>query len=798
VPDSLSDEPITSAVEGAPSAATILQFVDPTNSSTVLFDFNDPTGLNNPGLVKTYFGVGGAFALRTPDTEFLRFAPTNLPGGTTVFSRDPLVESSWRTRFLGSSYDALITGLGALANIIHQGGVLLWQEVGSASIRYIDVEPSAAPAALTGEDRELYYRAKLFDSPQGILISVTRQPYLRGVQLDPSINVLVNSTLLIDVNGDGKSDGWTYTTNSGTPTFSINADEAAARISKSTAFNVTMEQTFATAVSGDIWTGAVDVRVGNTGTIQLKIVFLDSGNAVLRTDAGSAVSLTPTSVKHQFTRVAFTSSAAPASTAKVKLLWIVDSANSSSTTFRLRNAQLEKDDAASTYAGGTQIVANDPAATGSAGRWVPFYVQGSAPAPIQWKAVGDSGAKVQQVVFGVRLPDPRIGGRSFVDLLNRNFFQCESGTLGTDTTSVSDAAASGGDMARVTHATLETMARRVKISATTLLESLRGRHDVWLRVKATAAAKHVIQLRWGASTLDPAPNAGAEYVLETTDMTTFEYVDIKLGTINVPSSPIGLSGVNFELWTRRESGTGNLNLDVLVLGAADSVCTLRAPEGSSETWLGSQLVTPTNPGSLTAGAVVGNDLVLDTGTEAGGVAPNAGQAWPVGFHIITFKLTKAFTSQPWDYKFRVRNITDSTTVSSGQEVSITGRPNTGERTFRKTFASAAGKSYQPQVELTTVTGGQLQIHSIKHEFIPTIGSGEALKADTYLQAAWKEDASSKYVIGMKGALPGYLNPGLNLLYIMPGDVPAATQTLPESVLGRTLTLSGLYSPRWEL
>ena len=63
---------------------------------------------------------------------------------------------------------------------------------------------------------------------------------------------------------------------------------------------------------------------------------------------------------------------------------------------------------------------------------------------------------------------------------------------GTDTTSAADANASGGNMAQCTFATAPDMARRVKVSATTLLDSLRGSVDVWLRVKATVGEDETI------------------------------------------------------------------------------------------------------------------------------------------------------------------------------------------------------------------------------------------------------------------------------------------------------------------
>src|SRR5205085_3357138 len=112
--------------------------------------------------------------------------------------------------------------------------------------------------------------------------------------------------------------------------------------------------------------------------------------------------------------------------------------------------------------------------------------------------------------------------------------QLESATLSNDTTSVADANASGGNVAETAYTTNPTvMAKRCDVNLTTLLECLRGRWKVRVRVKSMASARHVLQMRWAPSSADPAPYGGPEVVHDPSlgGAVSFGYVKKDLGSI---------------------------------------------------------------------------------------------------------------------------------------------------------------------------------------------------------------------------------------------------------------------------
>src|SRR5438309_11080746 len=126
--------------------ASTLQLMD-VDDATVLFDFNSPTGVNNPRQVKSYYGLGGSFQPSSDSLKFIEFEPVTAFGGKHLKARHGLKLATWRTRIKAASYDDLMIAVGRLGELFHDGGrALKWQAEGSTIPVWIDFEPSPTPA----------------------------------------------------------------------------------------------------------------------------------------------------------------------------------------------------------------------------------------------------------------------------------------------------------------------------------------------------------------------------------------------------------------------------------------------------------------------------------------------------------------------------------------------------------------------------------------------------------------------------------------------------------------------------
>lgn len=407
--------------------ATTLQIVD-TDQTTVLFDFNDVTGANNAnaGSVQTQFGVGGAFALNAPEPEQSIFSPTSSPGGRVVFSRDPLVRSSWRTRIRATSYDNLAAGIGELGRLLAQGGILKYVPNGSANTYYIDFEPSPVPVLFSGTELEINQATVLFDTPQGVTISVLRQPYLRGAELDPALNLLTNATLLIDSGGNGTPDGWTH--DNGTD--SIQATTEAFRNSHTAAADL-IHQDYAVGGNGTYTVSGYARRVSGSGTGAIRVASVGGTGS---TDSASISS----STFQRFTATVTTTGATTAIRVSLR-----QGAASGTTVLEFKNVQLEAGSSASTFRCSAQTIANDPT-TANGGRYLPVWIDGDAPTPVKFKAQLGASSNLQSMRVASRLSHGTMGNRRLPDLLNRNHFRVASATTKGSITSATDSTAIGG------------------------------------------------------------------------------------------------------------------------------------------------------------------------------------------------------------------------------------------------------------------------------------------------------------------------------------------------------------------
>jgi len=218
------------------------------------------------------------------------------------------------------------------------------------------------------------------------------------------------------------------------------------------------------------------------------------------------------------------------------------------------------------------------------------------------------------------------------------------------------------------------------------------------------------------------------------------------------------------------------------------------PDGAAQQWLGSELVTPSNPAGLTAGTLVGSVLQLTDNNDAGGTPPNTGLAWPVGRHRVVFKVN-AVSDFTLDWAYRIRNITDSTYAV---EVNITNDLGGGNpRSVALEFDSVAGKSYQPQV---VKTGGAFRVDvlDITHTFIPFLAQDDQFHSEPDNQVVHRRDSSGNLLTELEteGEVPFDVPPGLTAIFVVPLDIPRPGYKEPESVKGRTLTVSVKGAPRY--
>jgi hypothetical protein len=773
--------------------------LDQDDLTKVLFDCDDEAGTT--GIFNGVKTQVRDLRVNAPELEVVRFGPISAPGARTVRSIDRLASMSWRQMISGRPVDDLSQAVGRLSQLIRDGGVIELLLTNGTVTKYADFEPSAA-AALLLEERDVFHATMLNNYPEGIPIAVEIQPGLRSAELDPAVNLAVNPFFLWDTQAPtGTPDNWTWDNTTNITNQTIDAARNGFRFDIATTANRSLQQTSAAAsvAPGDIMPFSFYATAisGTTARARVVIEYLNAASGVLATHTGSLVSLT--SIEQ---RVTLVPPAAPATTDKVRYSIQMADSDAASNTVLIRLGQLEKAAAVSMFRAPTQTVQNDPA--GATGAIYPVWNNGDRPCPgILTVKSPDASPKIQQILAAMRADGPIPGARRLPDYLNtRKLFQCESGTLSGDTSSVADAAASGGNVAQTSYASNPTvMAKRVRMNPTTLLDALRGYWDVYVRVKATAAAKHVLQLRSGPSSADPAPYSSKEVVHDTTGATSFGYGMKRLGAFFVPEEyAVTLAGLAFELWSRRDSGTGSLNWDYIAFVSTDPelmATIVFVAGGSSESWLGKDLVTPTNPAGLSAGSVSGNDLILDAVNEAGGTPPVGGLAWPAGHHLVQFKINGIIPGiSTRSFDLRVRNITDSnnavTKSYSGNEPDV----------LTLEFDSVGGKSYEPQGVLTATTnGGSLIMKQALHQFSPSLGQNEQARMDPGRRsgpAVEKLDSNGKLVqyLSVKGGVLGWFEPGLTLVYLNVGDVPLAGYSEPEDVFARTVVASYTHAPRW--
>jgi hypothetical protein len=766
------------------------------DETTVLWDFQDPTGAVNPGGVITKLAAG--LDLGMAGTNLGTFTPAQRPGGTVLTISDPPVEFTLDMMASATTYDLLVQGLGQLAQWLRDPpGPLRWTQ--GTVARYIDLLGAPRlPALLTGQARASLVPGRK-SSLGPIPLTLVRQPWLRQAELNPASNVWVsNQSMLHDSNRDGTPDGFTLA--AGTAT--IQSSVEAFQLSHNAAVSL-LTRDF-TVSAGTLVTLSVEARkVSGDRTVEVRLISL-AGASVLGTATVTATSFG--------TRYSVSGTVAGGDTSvRMEIRY---TGGSNTTVSQFRNAQLETGTlVASDYRTGSEVISNDPAASLGGRRMIVENI-GDLWAPGKLTLAAESGSpRIGQVLVGVRSGTDIPGRRNLTDFVNEtNFAQCDTSgngwtrTLGTDTTSVADGSGSGGNVAECTFATTGTVMRRVVLlTRTTLLDSLRGYHDVWVRLKPSAAAKYVVQLRWAPSLASPASYSEAEVTLDWSDATSFSYVDVPLGTIYLTEDTSQtLAGATLEVWARQESGSGNCRFDEVSLFGTDpdygdSLSLISVPGGSRESWLGKDLAAPTSPGGLSAGSVVNNRMRLNAANEGACTPPAAGIIWGTGRHKVTFRIDG---NGRFTFSAGVRNVTDGTDAVI-RNYSARKPANVGEIVLK--FDGVAAKAYAPYIYIWAAggldAGEYLDVKRIIHEVQPYLGSTEQLKTDPATGVIKKLDGSGNLLsyVGAAGGVPVWLPPGRSVLEVVPIDIEVQSgATHGESVLARTLAASVRYGPRYAL
>lgn len=765
---------------------SVLDLCDP-DESTVLWSFDDPTGAANPYGVVTRLMSEVDIGQVVSDVNIFR---STAPGGVVVRRRSPEIEMAFQMTAEAAGYAELAAGLGQLARWLEvPPGPLRWTEDGE--VLFADLlAGSNLPALLRGQ-RGAGIVALRSSSVGPIPFRLLRQPGLREAVREPALNLWSNATMLRDANDDGTPDGWTL--EAGTQSISGEAFQ----ISHGSAADL-IRRDHSAAAATQVAVSLEARKVSGTRDVEIQLFTQASGTLLdTATVTGTA-----------WTRYEVSGTVAGGDTGvRVRIRYV----NGSGTTVaEFRDSQLETGTlVASGFRVGAEAVSNDPAATG--GRSLVLVNSGQMLAPFDVTMQAESGdtPRIERVLVGLRASDG-LGHRSLAEFLNETrFAQCDASgngwtrTLEGSTSSVADANASGGNAAEcafTTPADATVEARRVRLERSTLLDSIRGYHDVYLTYAPMDAGDFRVRLRWSPSLADPVPYAGEEQILDNLDATSFAYSVRKLGEIYVSEDTAHtLGGLALEIWARRASGTGAIRFDTITLVpsdplAGDQISILSVPGSSRESWLGKDLVTPSNPGGLSAGVDKNNRKRLDTAAEAAGTPPNTGLGWPAGRHTVEFLIDGKGTMT---WVCRVRNITDSTTDVSR---TITARKPSAISKVSLQFDSVAGKSYQPQLELTGGVGANeyLDIKRIRHSFTPYVGASEQMHTDPTSGLLEKLDSSGGVLanLGLEGPMPIWVPPGRHVVTVIPIDIKIHSGAADgRSVLARDLTFSARYAPR---
>jgi hypothetical protein len=639
------------------------QEVDLDDLTTVVFDYNDQTGANNPGGVKTWWGVGGVFGLNAPGVSIDTTDRNDDGIPDTTFSYEDIVQTSFKIRFQATSYDYLRAAIGTVQRLLSSDGVIKWIPTGSSNTYYIYRRPSSIPALFSGNDLELYKAGALYEFTQDITIN--RERLLRGPTLLASVNALKENPTLLRFSGGSSTapDSWAWDSTTGMTFASyaanVNWPTRSYRFVIATTGTRNLQQTTvaATAAPGDVWTFSFYARASG-GTLckaQAVVEFMSSAPAVLATATGTLTTLSSTEQ-----RLSVTTAAAPASTDHIRMNIRFANGDTTSYTVDLRNAQLEKAATTSQFRVGTVVgLLNLVGSTQGDAKSFFVYNPGDADALIRLTALPSAATKTVALFLARRAESGDVNLAEAINQFGATLTTRRTQQLVIDTTMYSgtagdtaSAATAGdsdlGNAAKTTFTNQASLVRRWRwVSTPTDPEALHGRWQVYAAVKPEAGSgtdtRYRVSLHWQAANRDPVANVGDEINLDTTDATTSSFVPLLLGEVTFDANA-GDTALVLEGWAARDAGSGSLWWDAIYLVPVDEQATLlqvpgfRLGDQANETWLGSEL-TAQVAGAVSGATISGTKVVLDTVNQGVGTPPSSattgGLVWAAGRHAVT-------------------------------------------------------------------------------------------------------------------------------------------------------------------
>lgn len=812
-----------------------------TDPTVRLFDFADPTGVNNLGTVKTRL-VGIDAGSYQPELGL--FAPDTGDGSFRTKRRAPSVDMVIQLRTTATSQDNHRKAMNRLFSLMEVPRVIVYQGEGMAEAVHIFTLGMTVEQLLRGGQDNWDLIVRQFEDV-GMDLVITRQPIiLLATELDSAVNGLANATMIVDQDGadgaqTGRPDGWSWRTTAGVLDATPISAEATGGNFDGYTFGITGAATTRDltqddpASAGQTWAAQFTVGGSLANLSYNAVVFFLNGAAIIGTTVGTTV--TPGAMfVGQEVLVSVGGAVAPVGTTNVRIGLRVTSATGPLKTTIFRRAQLEQASNPSRFRVGDAVVSNNPATTG--GRNSYFWNDGEASVPVKtlMKVNAGGAPAVQMAMVGKRSQMGVTGLRALGDLQATRYVQTEVSqrgwtvTYGTDTTNPGggvDADASGATNAnfiRTTHATSPaTSQRRFRATRTTILTSLRGRYKVFGRFRPpTTPRQFGVQLKWSPSTVDPAINVEPEQVVDTYSRTgdgasptiTQGWVEVELGSIELPlDQTVQLGGIALEVWTRvilpDPPTAATLDFDLLWLvpadaaGNEDAIGQTFISGSSSAREIGKTLTSPpfrVNPPDpiWVAGQVQGNVRRLRGALQAAGLGPNAGIVYGAGRHRVTFFVNDLLKNAR-SVKVRVSNVTGNAEVHAN---TYTGKVPS---TVVLEWTGAGGVGYQPMIGLMTYgsgtpgNAGYLDILSIVYEYIPSAVAGETFRSDPgdrYIAERLDSSLNLLSVLDASGELPFFADRGLNFMSFRMDDVPLSYYLDRQNRIVRDFTVSFVYRP----
>lgn len=256
---------------------------------------------------------------------------------------------------------------------------------------------------------------------------------------------------------------------------------------------------------------------------------------------------------------------------------------------------------------GPTTISNDPAAANARSLLISGVgTHTRTPARIELEATAIG---LTKVAARARSLAARPVGMTIADWRSNRWRQSESGTLGTDASTVADAATSGGNYVSVGFATATMQTRLTHTWTAAQAAQVRGRVRIGLQARmsdATTAASVVIRYRLGSTT---SPSRDLTAVAIPTGSTAWNLVN--LGSFYIDEFP-GVAGLVIEVRAERTAGTGALHMDFVVCDTADEQeLSLAAPSGTSPA-VGEAYVAESGVAAIESG-----DLIVAPATRAG-------------------------------------------------------------------------------------------------------------------------------------------------------------------------------------